>query len=55
MIKSEFGQMNFQELSGVEVIRKFNALFGSNTRPKASFDFVGNVSQKNLEVENVYF
>lgn len=43
MIKPEFGQLSFQE-SDVKVVRKFNALYGSNTRPKAL-----------LNGENVYF
>ena len=43
MIQPEFGQLSFQE-SDVQVVRKFNALYGSNTRPRAI-----------LNGENVYF
>ena len=35
MIKSEFGLIEFQKSTSIQVIRKFNALYGSNTRPKA--------------------
>jgi hypothetical protein len=43
MIQPEFGQLSFQE-SDEQVVRKFNALYGSNTRPRAI-----------LNGENVYF
>ena len=35
MIKNEFGLLKFSELPAVEIQARFNALFGSNTRPRA--------------------
>ena len=35
MIKSEFGLIKFNELAAIDVQSRFNALYGSNTRPRA--------------------
>ncbi len=35
MIKNEFGLIKFNDLPASEVQYRFNALFGSNTRPRA--------------------
>ena len=57
MIPVEFGDLSFQELSAEEVVVRFNALFGSNTRPKFIIDRLksckleGNVYANNLILE----
>ena len=35
MIKNEFGLIKFSELAAIDVQSRFNALYGSNTRPRA--------------------
>ena len=35
MIKPEFGLLKFSELPALEVQARFNALYGSNTKPRA--------------------
>ena len=34
MIKNEFGLLKFSELAAIDVQSRFNALYGSNTRPR---------------------
>ncbi len=36
MIKNEFGHIKFSELSASEIQSRFNALYGSNTKPRAT-------------------
>ena len=43
-IRSQFGEIRFSELTSIEVRTRFNALDGSNTKPRAVF-----------EGQNVYF
>ena len=35
MIKNEFGLLKFGELAAIDIQSRFNALYGSNTRPRA--------------------
>lgn len=35
MIKPEFGELKFSELSAKDIQTRFNALYGSNTRPRS--------------------
>lgn len=56
MIKPDFGWLKFSDLTAGEVESRFNALDGSNQRPRAVFNVSNEeASIKNFEGQNVYF
>ena len=55
MIKPEFGNLSVTQLPAHEVLRRFNALYGSNTRPRFQISSVAKSSvDYDLQGENVY-
>ena len=56
MITDEFGQLNFTELTASEIQIRFNALYNSNTKPRAILTLPEESNfHKLLNGENVYF
>lgn len=55
MIEHEFGQLSASMLSAAELLRRFNALQGSNTRPRLQIkSIVKNALDYDMSEENVY-
>ena len=52
MLKDDFGWLKVSEISACDVQTRFNALYGSNTKPKNVFE---RASLEKLVNQNVYF
>ena len=48
MIRDTFGHLKFSELTAERAARRFNALYGSNTRPRALFNLSAKGSDPSL-------
>ena len=56
MISDEFGQLNLTEMKASEIQIRFNALYNSNTKPRAILTLPEESNfYKLLNGENVYF
>ena len=55
LIKNEFGEIRFAELTSVKAMRRFNALYGSNSRPRSQIKFIADKTNEQLIGSNVYF
>ena len=57
MIKEAFGLLKFSELTARQAEIRFNALDGSNSRPRALFseDYGDDKELKKYIAENIYF
>ena len=56
MIKEKFGFLKFSQLTAIEIETRFNALEGSNTRPRAMFNLTDvDINLQKLAEHNIYF